>query len=42
MVMHEGKSTETLGIADATQERIMALATGIANNTGISNTAQVA
>jgi D-xylose transport system ATP-binding protein len=42
MVMHEGKSTETLGIADATQERIMALATGITNNTGVSNTAQVA
>jgi len=42
MVMHEGKSTETLDIADATQERIMALATGIANNNGISNTALVA
>jgi len=31
MVMHEGKSTQTLSIGDATQERIMALATGIAN-----------
>jgi D-xylose transport system ATP-binding protein len=30
MVMHEGKSTSTLNIADATQEKIMALATGIA------------
>jgi D-xylose transport system ATP-binding protein len=30
MVMHEGHSTTTLDIADATQERIMALATGIA------------
>lgn len=30
MVMHEGKSTRTLDIADATQEKIMALATGIA------------
>jgi len=30
MVMHEGKSTSTLDIADATQEKIMALATGIA------------
>jgi D-xylose transport system ATP-binding protein len=30
MVMHEGRSTTTLDIADATQERIMALATGIA------------
>jgi D-xylose transport system ATP-binding protein len=29
MVMHEGKSTRTLNIADATQEKIMALATGI-------------
>ena len=29
MVMHEGKSTGTLNIADATQEKIMALATGI-------------
>jgi hypothetical protein len=28
--MHEGKSTCTLDIADATQEKIMALATGIA------------
>jgi D-xylose transport system ATP-binding protein len=32
MVMHEGKSAGTLDIADATEERIMALATGIANN----------
>lgn len=30
MVMHEGKSTRTLNITEATQERIMALATGIA------------
>ena len=30
MVMCEGRSTETLDIADADQERIMALATGIA------------
>jgi ribose transport system ATP-binding protein len=30
MVMHEGRSTSTLNIADATQEKIMALATGIA------------
>ena len=29
MVMHEGHSSETLDIADATQEKIMALATGI-------------
>ena len=31
MVMHEGKSTQTLSISEATQERIMALATGIAD-----------
>jgi D-xylose transport system ATP-binding protein len=31
MVMHEGKSAGTLDIADATEERIMALATGVAN-----------
>lgn len=30
MVMHEGQSTQTLDIAEATQEKIMALATGIA------------
>jgi D-xylose transport system ATP-binding protein len=30
MVMHEGKSTTTLDIADASQEKIMTLATGIA------------
>jgi D-xylose transport system ATP-binding protein len=30
MVMHEGKSTATLDVATATQEQIMALATGIA------------
>jgi D-xylose transport system ATP-binding protein len=29
MVMHEGRSNTTLDIADATQEKIMALATGI-------------
>jgi ABC-type sugar transport system ATPase subunit len=28
MVMHEGHSTQTLDIKDATQESIMALATG--------------
>jgi D-xylose transport system ATP-binding protein len=32
MVMHEGKSAGTLHTADVTQEKIMALATGIANN----------
>ncbi|MBE2238128.1 MAG: ATP-binding cassette domain-containing protein [Caldilineaceae bacterium] len=31
MVMHEGRSTLTLDIAEASQERIMALATGIAD-----------
>ena len=30
MVMHEGHSTRTLDIAEATQEQIMALATGLA------------
>lgn len=30
MVMHEGRSQGTLDIADATQEKIMALATGVA------------
>lgn len=30
MVMHEGKSTRTFDVAEATQENIMALATGIA------------
>ncbi|MCB0129394.1 MAG: ATP-binding cassette domain-containing protein, partial [Caldilineaceae bacterium] len=30
MVMHQGRSTQTLDIADATQEKIMALATGLA------------
>jgi len=30
MVMHEGRSNGTLDVADATQEKIMALATGIA------------
>jgi ABC-type sugar transport system ATPase subunit len=33
MVMHEGRSTRTLAIAEATQERIMALATGTADET---------
>jgi D-xylose transport system ATP-binding protein len=33
MVMHEGRSTRILDIAEANQERIMALATGIANET---------
>lgn len=32
MVMHEGKSAGMLDIADATEERIMALATGVANS----------
>jgi D-xylose transport system ATP-binding protein len=32
MVMHEGKSAGTLDIADATEERIMALATGVASS----------
>jgi D-xylose transport system ATP-binding protein len=32
MVMHEGRSTRTLDIAEANQERIMALATGIADD----------
>ena len=31
MVMHEGRSTRTLEIREASQERIMALATGIAD-----------
>ena len=31
MVMHEGHSTRTLDVAEASQERIMALATGIAD-----------
>jgi D-xylose transport system ATP-binding protein len=31
MVMHEGRSTRTLEIGEASQERIMALATGIAD-----------
>ena len=30
MVMHEGRSNGTLDVAEATQEKIMALATGIA------------
>ncbi len=30
LVMHEGSSNGTLNIAEATQEKIMALATGIA------------
>jgi ABC-type sugar transport system ATPase subunit len=32
MVMSQGRSTGILDIKDATQERIMAMATGIANN----------
>jgi D-xylose transport system ATP-binding protein len=31
MVMHEGKSAGTLDIADASEEKVMALATGVAN-----------
>jgi D-xylose transport system ATP-binding protein len=42
MVMHQGQSTETLSTADATQERIMALATGVTNNNSINNTAHIA
>jgi D-xylose transport system ATP-binding protein len=42
MVMHEGQSTETINITDATQERIMELATGITNNSSTSNATQVA
>jgi ABC-type sugar transport system ATPase subunit len=30
MVMHQGRSRGTLDIAEATQEKIMALATGVA------------
>jgi ABC-type sugar transport system ATPase subunit len=30
MVMHEGHSTGTLDISEATQEKIMALASGLA------------
>ena len=37
MVMHEGKSAGTLGIAEATEERIMPLATGVANGNGSSD-----
>jgi len=37
MVMHEGSSKGTLDIAEATQEKIMALATGIANGNGEPN-----
>jgi D-xylose transport system ATP-binding protein len=33
MVMHEGRSTTTLDIAEATQEKIMTLATGLAEST---------
>jgi D-xylose transport system ATP-binding protein len=36
MVMHKGKSAGMLNTADATQEKIMALATGIANNSAVS------
>jgi D-xylose transport system ATP-binding protein len=32
MVMHEGQSTETLDIANATQEKVMSLATGVTLN----------
>ena len=31
MVMHEGRSTRTLSTTEASQERIMALATGMAD-----------
>ncbi len=37
MVMHQGKSAGTLDIAAATQEKIMALATGVANNHAIQD-----
>jgi D-xylose transport system ATP-binding protein len=42
MVMHKGKSTGILNTADATQEKIMALATGITNNHLNSDAATVA
>jgi ABC-type sugar transport system ATPase subunit len=42
MVMYEGKSTGVLNTAEATQEKIMALATGITNNHVNGNAATVA
>jgi D-xylose transport system ATP-binding protein len=42
MVMHEGRSAGTLDIADATQERIMALATGIADQNSANGAVRVA
>jgi D-xylose transport system ATP-binding protein len=42
MVMHEGRSAGTLDIADATQERIMALATGITEKNGANGAVRVA
>jgi D-xylose transport system ATP-binding protein len=39
MVMHEGRSAGMLDIADATEERIMALATGLVSGNGSSNAA---
>jgi D-xylose transport system ATP-binding protein len=42
MVMHEGKSAGTLDIADATEERIMALATGVVEGNGSSSVASIA
>jgi D-xylose transport system ATP-binding protein len=35
MVMHEGRSTRTLAAAEASQERIMALATGLADELAV-------
>jgi len=37
MVMHKGRSKGILDIAEATQEKIMALATGIADTNGQPN-----
>jgi D-xylose transport system ATP-binding protein len=39
MVMHEGESAGTLNVVDATEEKIMALATGIANGSGSGDAA---
>ncbi|MBN1562937.1 MAG: ATP-binding cassette domain-containing protein [Anaerolineae bacterium] len=38
MVMCEGRSTETLDIKEATEERIMALATNVATENGVTET----
>jgi D-xylose transport system ATP-binding protein len=39
MVMHEGRSAGTLDIADASEEKVMALATGIANDSAAGSVA---